>query len=385
MTRSKKLRSLAWISLFLTLAITVSVAAAQDIQAGSATVGDPLQITVAPASALPPPNPAAEGNFRDDRLGDHHRPGPPLATLTTPPLVPPAPTASAVTIAAGSVNLIANQALGNAGTNGITSQVGEPSVGVRGAEILYTGNWYAAFSSDGGASFTYRNPSTTFPSVNGGFCCDQVALYNPEHDLMIWFLQYIEDAGANTARVAVAQGADIAAEQWRYYDFTPQGVGGWTNEWFDFPDLAAGDDFLYVSTNAFSTAGSFTRSVVLRLPLADLAAYQGFTYNFFDTTQFGSLRPTQGATDTMYFGTHFSLASLHVMTWPENSTTISGMNVGVEPWSNAPRTAKGPDDRDWLGRTDHRLTGGWAAEARLDSVGQALETPTIPTRRSGLR
>jgi hypothetical protein len=347
------------------LAAHVAAAGAQDIQAGTATVVAPLQLTVAPASAFPPPDAMAEGDLRDGDLGDHHREGPPLEPLTTPPLVPPAPSAAAVTVAPGNVALITNQALDDSVTNNVTSQVGEPSVGVRGAEILYTGNWYSAFSSNGGASFSYRNPSTTFPSVDGGFCCDQVALYDEPHDLMIWFLQYIEAGGANTARVAVAQGADIAAEQWRYYDFTPQGVGNWANEWFDYPDLATGDDFLYVTTNAFSPAGSFTRAVVLRLPLADLAAYQGFTYNFFDTTQFGSLRPTLGATDTMYFGTHLSLAAMHIFTWPENSTTISATDVPVEPWSNGARSAPGPDGRDWLGRVDRRVTGAWASGGQI--------------------
>ena len=46
--------------------------------------------------------------------------------------------------------------------------------------VFYTGNWYAAKSTNGGATFSYINPYTFFPSVNGGFCCDQVTAYAAE-------------------------------------------------------------------------------------------------------------------------------------------------------------------------------------------------------------
>jgi hypothetical protein len=273
----------------------------------------------------------------------------------------------ATSVAATTIRLITNRPLTDSETSGVTSTVNEPSVAVQGSHILMTGNWYAAFSADAGATFSYVNPATTFPTIPGQpFCCDQVALYDAQHDLMVWFLQYVNDGSGNTGRLAVAQGSDIASQQWRFYDFTPQGVGNWSNEWFDFPDLAVGEKFLYITTNVFSTLGNpppFTRAVILRLPLDKLAAYQGFSYNYFDTSQNGSLRPTQGATDTMHFGTHESTNSLRVLSWPENSTTISSDDITVQVWTRAWRFARavapGPDGRDWLGRADSRITAAW--------------------------
>ena len=99
---------------------------------------------------------------------------------------------------------------------------------------------------------------------NQPFCCDQVAIYDPAHDLMVWYLQYVRDDNSNTGRLAVAQGNDIATSTVAFYDFTPQAIGH-SGEWFDYRKYV-GDQFLYLTTN-ITTSPSFTRAVVLRLPL----------------------------------------------------------------------------------------------------------------------
>ena len=196
-----------------------------------------------------------------------------------------------------------------------------------------------------------------------------VALWDVDtgHDLMIWYLQHIRDSSQNTGRIAVAQGADITNQQWSFYDFTPQSVGGWSNEWFDFPDLALSDNFLYLTTNAFATTGGggFTRAVILRVPLDQLAGYQALSFDYFDTTQDFSLRPTAGATDTMYFGSHVTTSMVRIHEWPENANILTAHDVAVQLWSNASRVAVGPDGRPWLGRSDPRITAAWAANGSI--------------------
>ena len=97
------------------------------------------------------------------------------------------------------------------------SEVNEPSVANMGNVVFYTGNWYAARSIDAGQTFSYISPFTTFASVNGGFCCDQVANYVPSHDMMLWELQYLSDGTNNTIRLARAVGsASVAANSWIY-------------------------------------------------------------------------------------------------------------------------------------------------------------------------
>lgn len=318
------------------------------------------------ARALPPPMSQAELdqqlNLREQRLNMHHRPTPigvtPASDLAR--ALPPPPAQTLPGTKAISIPFAMNRGLTNAETSGATSTVNEPSVATRGDEVLMTGNWFAAFSTDGGASFNFVNPSTTFPSAAGGFCCDQVAIYDKDHDLMVWFLQYISDGnGENTIRLAVAHGGDIPTQQWRYYDFTPQGVGGWSNEWFDYPDLATGKDNLYITTNAFSAAGSFTRSVILRIPLSELENYQQLNFDSWDTTQHGSLRLTQGADDIMYFASHNNAGSLRVFAWPDNSPTIGFNDVAVTVWPNSGGRPV------WTGRSDSRITAGWFSGGEL--------------------
>ena len=303
---------------------------------------------------------------KQDRLGAHHRAGllrQPKRALrfqapSTRRALPRPQTDTAIEI-------LQNVGLGDNATMDVTSTVCEPSLAVRGQEILYTGNWFAAFSTDGGQTFQYRDPDSTFPDpppLGAGFCCDQIAIYDPVHDAMFWLLQYIDDGSGNALRVAVASGADIVTENWRYYDFTPESVGEWTNEWFDYPDLALSDDHLFVTSNVFSTVTNrFTRSVVLRIPLAQISQYQSLSYSYFHSSEYFSFRPTQGADDTMYFAAHADQETLRVYTWEENATSLDVDEVAVDPWSTNFAVAPGPDGRDWVGRVDQRITAAWFA------------------------
>jgi hypothetical protein len=316
--------------------------------------------------AMGEPAAQARRNRKQQRLREHHlgvkvKPAPgggipgarPLAdsaVAVTPTLAPTANTA---------VTLIADKALSGDATNNETSTVCEPSVAVRGAEVLLTGNWFSCFSKNGGANFQYVNPYTTFPAVNGGFCCDQIAIYDKRNDLMCWALQYVQDSNTNTLRLAVATGAEITNEQWVYYDFRPNTINSsWTNQWFDFPDMALGDNYLYVTSNVFDMSNNFKQSVVLRLPLAKLAAHQGFDYNYHSDDGFAP-RVAQGTGDIAYWALHRDLGTLRVYTWPESGTTVTSNDVTIQAWSDASRTAPGPDGRDWLGREDGRITAAW--------------------------
>jgi hypothetical protein len=312
------------------------------------------------------------------KVRTHHRPTPfePLTesalSAATTTLAPPPPWTSiqGETTGLAKASLIANVELPDTATSGTTSPINEPNVAVRGKEILYTGNWYASYSLDGGATFNYLNPYTTFPPpANEQFCCDQLALYVPAFDMMVWLLQYGHPTtqGPNRQRLAVAVGADIAGLQFRYYDFTPEAVGGWTGEWFDFPAMATSDNFLYLTSNAFTfePGATFTRSVAMRLPLRELAAYAPLPYSVFSSTEFGSLRPTQGARSVMYLGAQRVPGQLRVFEWPESASELFLRDVLVEPFAVDNRAAPGPDGRDWLARVDPRILAGWLNSGQI--------------------
>ncbi|HVS13137.1 MAG TPA: hypothetical protein VMV46_04390 [Thermoanaerobaculia bacterium] len=265
-------------------------------------------------------------------------------------------------MAASDLVFFHNEALTDADTSGQTSTVGEPSVANNGRQIFVTGNWYASRSLDAGASWIFTSPFNTLPPVDGGFCCDQTTLYEPSRDLVVWLLQYIELGGRNALRVAVKRGETLGNNVWHWWDLVPEEVDpDWAGEWFDYNHAATSNNFLYVATNAFDTQDRFTRSVVFRLSLDELAAGASLGFDLFQTSDNFSLRCTQGAREIMYFGSHNTAEQLRVFSWPESSTTVSAADVDVTRWSAGNYVASGPDGRNWLERCDSRITGAWLA------------------------
>src|SRR6187200_2746735 len=49
--------------------------------------------------------------------------------------------------------------------------------------LFYTGNWFAARSVDGGSTWGYISPKDHFEF----FCCDQDVIYDPNHEIFIWY------------------------------------------------------------------------------------------------------------------------------------------------------------------------------------------------------
>ncbi|HEX6368571.1 MAG TPA: hypothetical protein VF006_06555 [Longimicrobium sp.] len=265
------------------------------------------------------------------------------------------------------INLIQNIPVSSAGTGGQTSTVGEPSVANTSSGIFVTGNWYASRSTNGGAAWSYISPYNTLPPANRGFCCDQTLIHVRSHQISVWLLQYVKDTTRNTLRVAVTQDASFGNAGWHWWDLTPVGTNpAWNREWFDYNHAALSDNYLYVASNVFTiSTNRWKRAVVFRIPLRDLASGSTMSYSYFETTSWGSLRCTQGARDVMYFAGQGPGASIQLFTWPESSTTVTDVAIAVSPWLGGTYSAPGPDGKNWLGRCDPRITGGWVANGRI--------------------
>ena len=393
------MKTLRWFAALAGLVLAAKSTEAQVVESTQATAAPPAATAVSPTAAL---RPSAEMRRifrqRSENLKLHHRPTPlqtvsPQAFARALQLAPPQPPPTRVGVPGdpraapgapgdSTVQLVTNRGLTDVETNDFTSEISEPSVAVRGNEILYTANWFSAFSTDGGQTFTYVDPAASFPAPpNEEFCCDQLAYYDRGRDLMVWVLQYASrpaSQGPNRLRVAVARGNDIATRSWRFYDFTPQNTGGWTAEWFDYPALAASQNYLYLTTNSFGfgASGAWTRAVLLRLPLDQLANYQGFTYRFLATSELGSLQPARGAGMTMYVAAHLSPTHTRVYEWPEASSSLTIHDVAVAPWRNANYVTSPGTER--LARTDDRITAAWFSPNRLGFAWTAGKDTTYP-------
>ncbi|MDX1477119.1 MAG: hypothetical protein R3301_05405 [Saprospiraceae bacterium] len=265
------------------------------------------------------------------------------------------------------VSILRNIGLPQTATRNQTSSVGETSLACSQSRIFISGNWYATESADDAVNWAHISPALHLPAPpSGGFCCDQTLIYVPGHDVMVWLLQYISNATENVLRLAVKGGNDDNA-QWHWWDFTPTQVNqAWTREWFDYNHAALSDNFLYVGTNLFDMDDRWTRCVVLRIPLAELAGAGNLSFEYFESTEHFSLRCTQGATTTMYCAAHDSTRRLAVYAWPENDSEVSIDLVRVSRW-NPPDPQTGgyasrcPDGTDWLKRCDSRITAGWCS------------------------
>jgi hypothetical protein len=289
-------------------------------------------------------------------------PGAPVADPSPSPALevsPPLAFAEAADSAPSDLTLVRNVPLAT-GTS--ASDVGEPSVASRNNTVFFTGNWYAAVSQDGGQSFSFINPAVAFPNPPGSqFCCDQVVHYIPQIDAFVWLLQYTDDGNnENRQRLAFARTADVVSSGWKIVDITSRNLG-LPNVWLDFPDIAVGSNMLYVTSNGFDTADDWVASVVVRLPLAGIAALLKGTGA--PTAQFSisrdnpSFRVAQHCLTRAFWATHQSTSAIRLFTWPESAAQPTFQDVQVASWNPSNYRSLTPSGKNWLERCDSRMVG----------------------------
>ena len=297
----------------------------------------------------------------------------PYWTVPTGPFVPGIPTGTQTTIlsapgavaasgAAGQGN-VTPQGIGDitefdlnspadltSGTNnGTASTTAEPSGAANGGGVVFlTANWLAAYSTDGGVSFTELDPTTVFPADAVGFCCDQVVQYIPSIDRFIWFLQ---GTGYRLAMASPAQIVSSGGTAWTYWNLTQGLFGQCIN--FDYPDVTLGDAFLYMSWDA-GTAGTCTGGFqVARTSFAGLAAAGTITVEFTDPANapmaWGS-HITSNTGNEVYWAGHNNSSSMRIFSLAENSTTYFWRDRTVASWPNNAPTSTTPDGQDWLAK-----------------------------------
>lgn len=274
--------------------------------------------------------------------------------------------------------LFQNSSPSSAAAAGFSATVNEPSVVAVGQYVFATGNWFGASSNDGGDTFGLVNPFTGPFSdpPSGSFCCDQVTAYDPDRDTLYFMQQYLSDATTGVHRINVDQGADGTFDC--FYDLTPQTHGFAANNFNDFPDLVVSDNWLYHSSNVFSTAGlGFTGAYVARYDLDGLASCSSVPFDTYTDPTFFSFKLTRGATDTMYFADHISTASMRIWAWADALAAPVSVDRTVTTWSNSTRTCPGPDGRDWCGFIDRRMAGAYVADGQVGFMWVASQDATF--------
>jgi hypothetical protein len=275
------------------------------------------------------------------------------------------------------LTLVQNLGLDDAATGERSSTVCEPATAANDRQRMVTGNWFASTSTDGGATWAPLDPFTSFPASAGGFCCDQLALYNPRFRIWIWLLQYVQtSAGTNIFRLAVCRESEFGS--WYYWDFAPKDLNAaWTNVWFDYPDMACTNDNLFATFNMF-LGNAWQRAAVFRFPLAKLASGAALDYRSWSTTDNGSIRLCRGPGAVMFMGSHNTASQLRVFEWADTSSTITWTDVNVRPWTAGAYSAPGPGGVNWLGRLDPRITGAWVGDGVIGLMWSANRDTSHP-------
>jgi len=265
------------------------------------------------------------------------------------------------------LQVVLNTPLPQPGLNQVAGNVGEPSVSVNGDVVFFTGNWYASISTDGGNTFKFIDPNAMAqpddpPGVT--FCCDQVVNYIPSIDTFVWLMQYGPRTGNNIQRLALAKTADAKAGRWRIFDVTTQALEV-PGAFMDFPDLAVGANFLYMTTNIFPPDVNTAGSAVVRIPFSSIDLGNPTAEKFVSMELF-SFRVAQNCRDTAYFAAHRDTSTLAVFSWPETQPLPTTQDVEVARWIGTNGYfSRTPDDRRWLDRADPRITGATLAGDEL--------------------
>ena len=233
---------------------------------------------------------------------------------------------------------------------GLASTVGSPSLAVSGQVVFYTGNWYAAVSSDGGKNFQYIDPYNALPELpNFSFCCGQVVNYIPAIDTFVWLLNYsAQNSGDFIQRLAYAKSADVLTGKWHVHDITPQTLGE-SGVNLNYGDLAVGANNLYVTMNIFTSEGRSIGSAVVRIPFLGFTSGQ-VTEQVFVSKEFNSFRLAQNCRTTALFAAHQDTSTLAVFSWDESQPQPVKSLIEVARWvGGSGYVSKGPDGLAWLG------------------------------------
>jgi hypothetical protein len=302
---------------------------------------------------------------RSNREGDVLPSAQPQAGATLGPQMPRPESLAA----ADSFSVFRNRILPGSGlpSPSAFSYTMEPSTGASGKNVFQTGNWYAARSLDNGATWGYLNPFTIFNDATvNGFCCDQVAIYDPGRDAMFWLLQY-----GNGLKIAVSRNV---FSSWCYYNITPGTVGEPATTDIDYNDVALGTRYVYIATNLFkSTNGA--KSVILRMPIDSLVTCAAWSGGYVKSTRDFTLKPVQGASDVMYWASDWNEltrgSSVRIFSWAENSGSYFWWDkTGLPAWSfeyryptsggygNCGSLGGGTTVKNWCQYADSRVTGG---------------------------
>jgi hypothetical protein len=240
------------------------------------------------------------------------------------------------------------------------TNVMEPTEAQSGANVFYTGNWFAAQSGDGGTTWTPVDPYAQYLGVDG-FCCDQEVVHDAGRDQWDW----VQLGNRNTQQLNVSTDG---TSTWCSYLQDPS-IIGIANGSFDQPRLTYTNNYLYITNNIFSTIApfSFITQSVQRWPLDVLQTCGPLGFDYW-TGLSGWAGAANGGTTTAYIGDHRGFNNqFRIWYIPETApsgavnTTMFFADRAIPAFNfenaNGVCTAT-PGGVNWVARSDSRIETG---------------------------
>lgn len=207
---------------------------------------------------------------------------------------------------------------------------------------VYTGNWGAAYSEDGGETYRQMDPWKLCTDSGEAFCCDQVVIFIPQINSFAWLIQ----SNAGNYVLALATPAEIVASQGRNWTVwvIPAARFGGAGAQADLPQVVIGDAFLFLTFNLVSKY-----SIGLRLSLSELFHRQSIFLTYFAATSNYWMKPVQNTGSDGFFVAQNSNSELRVFKWSSNSGTIDYFDVKIASIPTEGFPVANPDGGEWLG------------------------------------
>jgi len=167
--------------------------------------------------------------------------------------------------------------------------------------VLYVFNQGAAYSDDGGATFTAIDANGLCQAHGATLIGDQVVMYSPYLEKFVWVIL----TTAQDMVLAVASPDEVAASggtAWVSW-LIPASSFGDGRSLFDRPTVACGFNFTYVAVNLGPI------SIAMRIPNSEIAEAQPLHVRWFQAVGLFWLRATENAGDTGHFA---ALSYVHV-------------------------------------------------------------------------
>lgn len=265
------------------------------------------------------------------------------------------------------------------GTGCGASDVQESSLAANGKYFMEVGNWFAATSSNSGASWTALNPY----SINANFCCDQQVIYEPARNIFIWEMLDLDNSNSGSGNALQLEILNGDFSGGCLFTFTSDMFGMAANQMLDYPDIQFSTDDTYMTWNTYDPTGTTPENTgLVRMPTDSLASCsQSLSFQYLTRTDVFTFTLVSGSIESMNFTSQWcntgctSGSQIEFCNWVEANANYGCLVLNVNPFpfisDSNPQNCASTDGTvtNWCGLSDSRRGGAFLSRSGYRGYG----------------